>query len=57
MVMYDDRNKILHLNPGAAGKSGLHKFITCLRFVVDGKSVKEMEILEKDRKKIVEGLS
>jgi putative phosphoesterase len=49
-VMYDNKKQLMHMNPGAAGKSGLHKQITCLRFVVEGKDIKDLEILEKDRK-------
>ena len=48
-VIYDKKRNFLHINPGAAGKSGLHKHITCIRFTVDGKEIKDMEILEKDR--------
>ncbi|MCF8332240.1 MAG: metallophosphatase family protein [Bacteroidales bacterium] len=45
-VMYDKKNKLLHLNPGAAGKSGLHKKITFMKFVIDGNDIKDMEIKE-----------
>jgi len=49
-VMYDDKLKLLHMNPGSAGKYGLHQKISCLRFLIDGKSIKDLEILEKDKK-------
>ena len=45
-VIYDNKNKLLHMNPGAAGKQGIHQVITLLRFVIDGKDIKELEILE-----------
>jgi putative phosphoesterase len=45
-VMYDKDYACLHLNPGAAGKYGLHKVRTLLRFVIDGVSVKNMELIE-----------
>ena len=48
-VMYDDRNELLHINPGAAGKSGLHKVQTAVRFVIDGKEIKDLEVFEKAR--------
>jgi len=48
-VMYDKKLKFLHINPGAAGKSGLHKKITAVRFVIDGMEIKELEVLEKER--------
>ena len=32
--------------PGAAGKYGIHKVITMLRFNIDGKEIKDLEIIE-----------
>ena len=49
-VIYDEKRKLLHVNPGAAGRSGLHSVITCIRFTIDGKEIKDLEILEKERK-------
>lgn len=51
-VIYDDKKRLLHMNPGAAGKSGLHKVITCIRFLIDGKQIKDLEILENERKSL-----
>jgi uncharacterized protein len=48
-VMYDQRYKMLHINPGAAGKSGLHSQQTMVRFVVDGKRIHELEVYDKPR--------
>lgn len=48
-VIYDKKNRLLHLNPGAAGNYGIHHIVTALRFVIDGKEIKEMEILETER--------
>jgi len=48
-VMYDKENNLLHINPGAAGNSGLHKKQTAIRFVIEGKEIKDLEIWEKDR--------
>ena len=45
-VMYDKKNKHLHLNPGAAGISGFHNIRTMLRFKLDFDKVKELEIIE-----------
>ena len=45
-VMYDDKLNCLHMNPGAAGKYGLHKIRTLIRFVVDGKEIKDCEVIE-----------
>lgn len=45
-VMYDDKLQCLHMNPGAAGKQGWHKVRTLLRFDIDGKDFKNLEIIE-----------
>lgn len=49
-VMFDKKNNLLHINPGSAGKSGFHKKITLLRFIIDGTNMQDLEILEIDRK-------
>jgi putative phosphoesterase len=48
-VIYDDKNRLLHINPGSAGKYGLHNIITAVRFVIDGDRIKDLEICEVDR--------
>jgi uncharacterized protein len=48
-VIFDKKLNLLHINPGAAGKQGPHKFITCVRFKIDKKNIKELEILEINR--------
>ncbi len=48
-VMPDPKYDLLHMNPGAAGKFGLHQKITLLRFVIDGKDIKDLEVVEMDR--------
>ncbi len=45
-VMFDKTNNLLHVNPGAAGKSGFHKAITMIRLVIDGILIKELEVVE-----------
>jgi uncharacterized protein len=45
-VMYDDKISCLHMNPGAAGKQGWHKVRTLIRFVIDGKEMKDCEVIE-----------
>lgn len=45
-VMYDDKINCLHMNPGAAGKHGWHKVRTLIRFVIDGKDMKQCEVIE-----------
>jgi putative phosphoesterase len=45
-VMYDKKLGLLHMNPGAAGKSGFHKVRTLLRFSIDGSDIKDLEVVE-----------
>jgi putative phosphoesterase len=45
-VMYDPKNQLLAMNPGAAGKSGFHKVKTFLRFTIDGDQIKDLEVIE-----------
>lgn len=45
-VMPDKKLDLLHMNPGAAGKHGFHKVRTMLRFKIDGKDVKDLEVIE-----------
>ena len=45
-VMYDKKLNLLHINPGAFGTSGFHKKRTAIRFVIDGKIFKDLQILE-----------
>lgn len=39
---------MLYVNPGAAGKQGLHQKKTCLRLTIDGGEAKEMEVVHLD---------
>jgi predicted phosphodiesterase len=45
-VMYDEKLKLLHVNPGAAGNYGIHKVMTIVRFTIDKTEIKEMEVIE-----------
>nr|WP_315186709.1 metallophosphoesterase family protein [uncultured Flavobacterium sp.] len=49
-VMHDKKYNLLHMNPGAAGKSGFHQVRTMLRFVIDGDKIKDLEIIEIEKK-------
>ena len=49
-VIYDKKLGLLHLNPGAAGKNGMHKVRTMLRFEIDGKDIKNLEIIELEKR-------
>ena len=45
-VIYDEKINCLHMNPGAAGRQGWHKVRTVIRFVIDGKEMKDCEVIE-----------
>ncbi len=50
-VMYDTQLHCLHINPGAAGNQGWHKVRTVVRFEIDGKEIKNCEIIELGKKR------
>lgn len=45
-VINDPKNNLLHINPGAAGKYGMHQIATLIRFVIDGEDIRDLEIQE-----------
>ncbi len=45
-VQYDKTLNCLHINPGAAGMSGWQKERTLVRFTIDGKEIKDLEVIE-----------
>jgi putative phosphoesterase len=46
-IMHDPSNKkILHINPGAAGKIGFQQVSTVVRFSVDQKRITDMQVIE-----------
>ena len=49
-VMHDKQRDVLHMNPGAAGKSGFHRKVTALRFDIDNGRFKNLEVFEAFRK-------
>lgn len=49
-VQFDKSVNLLHMNPGAAGISGFHQVRTMLRFVIDGAQIKDLEIIEMEKK-------
>lgn len=48
-VMYDKNFNLLHMNPGSAGRQGIHQKCTMLRFIIDGKDIKDLEVLELEK--------
>lgn len=49
-VIFDKKLNLLHLNPGAAGKQGLHQARTMLRFEINNKKVENLEIIELEKR-------
>ena len=45
-VMPDKKLDLLHMNPGAIGKHGFQKVRTMLRFVIEGATIKDLEVIE-----------
>jgi len=45
-VMFDDQINCLYMNPGAAGRQGWQKVRTIIRFAIDGKNIKDCEVIE-----------
>jgi putative phosphoesterase len=45
-VIYDENLKCLHMNPGAAGLQGWHSMRTLIRFNIDGKEMKDCNVVE-----------
>lgn len=45
-VAFDRDLQCLHINPGAAGKSGFHLQRTLVRFVIDAEKIRDLEIIE-----------
>lgn len=49
-VQYDKKYEMLLINPGAAGKHGFHKVRTAMRFTIVGKNIKDLEIIELEKR-------
>jgi putative phosphoesterase len=45
-IMNDKKYGFLYVNPGAAGYTGFHKYMTALRFQIDGTRIHDMELIE-----------
>lgn len=50
-VMYDKKNNLLHMNPGAIGEYGIHKVKTILCFKIDKTEIKDLKVVEFSRNK------
>lgn len=49
-VIPDKKLDLLHMNPGAVGKYGLHTVRTMLRFEINGSNIQNLEVIEFNRK-------
>lgn len=45
-VMPDKKRNLLHINPGAAGNSGYHRTITCIRFTIEQGKIDDLEVFD-----------
>jgi putative phosphoesterase len=45
-IVFDEKLQCLHMNPGAAGRQGWHHMRTLIRFSIDGKNMKDCEVVE-----------
>lgn len=45
-VKYDQNFRLLHINPGAAGKYGFHAVRTLVRFSIDNCNFSDLEVIE-----------
>ena len=49
-VQFDKQLNLLHMNPGAAGIHGFHQVRTLLRFVIDGAEIKDLAVIEFEKR-------
>ena len=45
-VMYDKHYGLLHINPGAAGNSGMHRSVTAVRLILEDGKMRDLEVLD-----------
>ena len=45
-VIYDEKNDLLHMNPGACGLQGFHKKRTMLKFNIENKKITNLNVIE-----------
>lgn len=48
-VMNDTKNNLLFINPGSAGRYGIHNRLTFLRFKISGKIISDLEIYDEPK--------
>lgn len=45
-VIFDKELNLLHINPGASGIHGFHKVQTMVKFTIDAKEIKDLQVVE-----------
>ena len=50
-VMFDKKLNLLHINPGAVGKYGIHTVRTMVRFEIEKDKIQNLEIIELEKRK------
>ena len=45
-VIYDEKNDLLYMNPGACGLQGFHKKRTMLKFNIENKKITNLNVIE-----------
>ena len=48
-VMNDTKNNLLFINPGSAGRYGIHNRLTFLRFKISGKIISDLEVYDEPK--------
>lgn len=48
-VIRDPQHNLLFINPGAAGKYGIHQLITLVRFDINGKEISNFDIYQEEK--------
>jgi putative phosphoesterase len=54
-VMRDPKIGLLHINPGAAGRSGFHKVRTLVLLEIDGRNIQKVQVVELGRRTTLSG--
>lgn len=52
-VMNDRERKLMHFNPGAAGKRGFHTHITAIRLEIRRKGLSDLEVFDLNKSSII----
>jgi hypothetical protein len=45
-IMFDKKAGFLYINPGSSGYNGFHKYMTAVRFKIDGMNIHDLELIE-----------